>query len=148
MSVSVDEAPAQRRSVLRQAGFFLAAGGLNTCFGYAAFAAFLWLTGSKDLAVILGTVAGIAFNFGTYGAVFCRTGFARLPHFIAFYAAVLGANILLLRVLTSAGVNPYLGQAAVILLITPISFVIMRGLIFPEQQEASPADRSSVAGRV
>ena len=146
MNGAVDEAV--RPSVLRQAAFFLAAGGLNTCFGYAAFAVFLWLTGSKDFAVIFGTIAGIAFNFGTYGAVFARSGFARLRHFIAFYVAVLGANILLLRLLTSAGISAYLGQAAVILLITPVSFVVMRTLVFPSPHEARSSERSSVARRI
>lgn len=124
-------------STLRRGALFLAAGGLNTCFGYAAFALFLWLTTSKELAVVLGTVAGIAFNFGTYRAVFSRTGFARLPHFLAFYCAFLGANIVLLRLLTSAGVDPYLAQAIIIVLSTPVSFLTMRTLIFPEMSEAS-----------
>jgi hypothetical protein len=148
MKARVDEATA-RRNTLRQGLHFLAAGGLNTCFGYAAFAAFLWITGRNNLAVVLGTIAGVAFNFVTYGAVFSRAGLGRLPQFIAFYAVLLGANMLLLRVLTSANVNPYVGQAVIILLITPISFVIMRTLIFPARQEAdSPSSRrSSLASR-
>jgi hypothetical protein len=123
-------------STLRQGTLFLAAGALNTCFGYAAFALFLWLTKSKELAVVLGTAAGIAFNFGTYGAVFSRSGFARLPHFIAFYLLLMTANILLLRLLAGAGVNPYLGQAVIIVLITPVSFLTMRALVFPQGSQA------------
>ena len=125
-----------QRPVLRQAILFLAAGGLNTCFGYAAFAVCLWATRSKELAVVLGTAAGVAFNFATYGAVFSRTGFARLPHFIAFYTTVLAANIVLLRLLTSSGMNAYLAQAVFILFSTPISFVTMRTLVFPKPAEA------------
>ena len=134
MSAPIDHArtfsvrPAAVRQVIR----FLVAGVINTGFGYGAFAAFLWLSGNKDVAVVLGTVAGIAFNFGTYGAVFARTGFARLPHFIAFYLAVLGANLVALRLLTSSGANPYLGQAIIILAAVPISFVTMRSWVFAE----------------
>ena len=136
-SARVHQALPPRGGVLRQGALFLAAGGLNTCFGYAAFAAFLWLSGSKELAVVLGTAAGVTFNFGTYGAVFSSSGFARLPHFIGFYMTLLFANILLLRLLTSAGINPYLGQAIFILLSTPISFVTMRRLVFPRSRVAN-----------
>jgi putative flippase GtrA len=125
-----------RPSTVRQGTWFLAAGALNTCFGYAAFALFLWLTGSKELAVLLSTAAGIAFNFGTYGTVFARNGFGRLPHFIAFYLLLLAANILLLRLLAGAGMNPYFAQAIIIVLVTPISFVTMRALVFPAAPEA------------
>ena len=106
-------------SNIRQLILFLAAGGINTLFGYAAFAAFLWLSGNKDLAVVLGTVAGVAFNFGTYGAVFSRSGFGRLPHFMAFYLTFLFANILLLRLLTASGINPYGAQAIIVFFSRP-----------------------------
>lgn len=137
MSARAHEPGAQRGNMLRQAILFVAAGGLNTAFGYGAFAALLWLSGSKSLAVVLGTLAGIAFNFGTYGAVFSRTGSARLPHFIAFYLLLLSANIILLRLFTNSGMNPYLAQAIFIGLSTPVSFVTMRNLIFPERDAAS-----------
>jgi putative flippase GtrA len=123
-----------RRHVL----LFLAAGGLNTCFGYAAFVVFLWLGNSKEVAVVLGTAAGIAFNFQTYGAVFSRSGFGRLPHFVALYLVLLGANILLLRLLTASRLSPYAGQAIIVVLSTPISFVAMRTVVFPAADEARP----------
>jgi hypothetical protein len=126
-----------KEPVLRQGFLFLAAGGLNTAFGYAAFAAFLWLTGSKELAVLLGTVAGVAFNFGTYGAVFSRCGIGRLPHFLAFYLAVLGANIAVLRLLGALGMNPYVGQAVFLAFSTPVSFIAMRSLVFPKAARAN-----------
>lgn len=137
MTAPAHEGGTQRGNMLRQAILFIAAGGLNTAFGYGAFAALLWLSGSKLLAVVLGTLAGIAFNFGTYGAVFARTGSSRLPHFIAFYLLLLSANIILLRLFTSSGMNPYLAQAIFIGLSTPISFVTMRNLIFPDPSPAS-----------
>jgi hypothetical protein len=48
--------------------------------------------------------------------------------------ALLAANILLLRLLTSVGMNPYLGQAIFILFSTPIAFVTMRRLVFPKSR--------------
>jgi len=111
------------------------AGGLNTCFGYVAFASFLWLTGLKELAVIFGTIAGVLFNFNTYKMVFAGRGFSRLPHFVSFYVAVLCLNILLLRLMTTAGVSPYLGQAVIVSLIAPLSFLTLRFWVFPDVLE-------------
>jgi len=122
---------AAKPQTFRQAALFLAAGALNTCFGYAAFAVFMRTTGQKELAVVLATATGVAFNFGTYRTVFAKSGFERMPHFIMFYALVLAGNILLLRQLTAMGANAYIGQAIVLIIVTPISFVAMRSFVFP-----------------
>ncbi|MDE2596948.1 MAG: GtrA family protein [Sphingomonadales bacterium] len=118
-----------RRELLRF-GLFLAAGAVNTLFGFAVFAALIALGTGNDLAVVLSTVAGVLFNFQTYGKVFSAQGFSRLPHFVGTYAAILAANILTLRALTAAGCNAYLGQALVVTVIAPLSFLVMRRWVF------------------
>ena len=117
---------------------FLIAGVINTCFGYAAFAFFIWTGLSNDWAVLFGMIAGIAFNFGTIGAVFSSSGFARLPHFLIVYGALLVANILLLRALVASGCGPYIGEAIVVSILTPISFIAMRRLVFVPAPEQTP----------
>ncbi len=117
---------------------FIGAGIVNTCFGYAAFAFFVWVGLGNDLAVLFGMIAGIAFNFGTISAVFSSRGFSRLPHFLAVYGALLVTNILMLRALVAAGTGPYLGEAVIIALLTPISFVAMRRLVFVPAPEQVP----------
>jgi hypothetical protein len=115
---------------------FVGAGVVNTCFGYAAFAFFIWLDLGNDFAVLFGMMAGVAFNFGTISAVFSSRGFSRFPYFVGVYSALLVTNILMLRALVASGFGPYLGEAIVITLLTPISFVAMRRLVFvpaPEQ---------------
>lgn len=124
-----------KNSEMIRFALFLGAGALNTLFGFATFAALLRAGTGNDLAVVLGTLAGIAFNFKTFGAVFAAQGYGRLPWFVGVYAAFALANVALLRLATGAGLNPYLGEAAVIAVITPLSFLAMRRLVFPPAPE-------------
>lgn len=126
--------PADRRRFL----LFVGAGVINTCFGYAAFAFFKWVGFSNDLAVLLGMIAGIAFNFGTIGAVFSSRGVSRLPYFLSVYGLLLISNMLALRGLVALGINAYLGEAIIVVLLTPISFIAMRLFVFPTAPEPNP----------
>jgi putative flippase GtrA len=114
---------------------FLIAGGLNTLFGYTAFAALVWAGVTNDAAVIGSTIAGVAFNYGTYSRVFAAQGFARLPAFIAIYGALLLANILALRFFVAAGTGAYVGQALVLILIVPITYLALKRFVFASQPE-------------
>jgi putative flippase GtrA len=114
---------------------FLVAGGLNTLFGYSAFAALIWAGVSNDAAVIGSTVAGVTFNYGTYGKVFAAQGFARLPAFVAIYGALLLANILMLRFFVTTGTSAYVGQALVLILIVPITYVALKRFVFAPAPE-------------
>jgi putative flippase GtrA len=133
-AISARQVLSERRRFLA----FLGVGVINTCFGYAAFAFFLWIGFDNDLAVLFGMVAGILFNYGTIGAVFASRGLARLPHFLAVYGSLLVANIFALKALTSAGMNPFFGEAIIIAFITPISFLAMRRFVFPPAPELHP----------
>jgi hypothetical protein len=79
---------------------------------------------------VLSTIAGVAFNYGTYGKVFAAKGFARLPAFVTVYGALLFANILLLRFFVAEGTGPYLGQALVLLLVVPITYIALKRFVF------------------
>lgn len=117
---------------------FLFAGGLNTAFGYGAFAALIWAGFGYDAAVVLSTITGVAFNYGTYGKVFAAQGFARLPAFMAVYASLLLSNIALLRTFVSAGTGPYLGQALVLILVVPSTYLALKRFVFVSAPEPSP----------
>ncbi|WP_428333987.1 GtrA family protein [Novosphingobium sp.] len=122
----------------RRFALFLLIGAVNTGFGYAAFALFLWTGFGRDTAVVLGTIAGVIFNFRTIGSVFAARGLARLPHFVATYGVLLAANIALLRIVTATGVGAYLAEALVVLAIAPVSFFIMRRFVFgPAAEQTS-----------
>ena len=114
---------------------FLVAGAINTCFGFTVFALLIWAGLPNEIAVTCSTLAGIAFNFGTFGKAFASQGFRHMPAFLLVYGALLLANIFLLHTLIAAGFGPYLGQAIVVALITPISFFALKRLVFASAPE-------------
>ena len=120
---------------LRRFVHFIGAGLLNTCFGYAAFAAFRWVSGHDALALCCSTIAGIIFNYHTIGAVFATRGLSRLPHFLGVYGGLLLVNIVLLHWLTAQSINAYLAQGLIVLALTPLSFLAMRRFVFAAPPE-------------
>ena len=111
---------------------FLAVGGLNTLFGYAAFAAAL-LTGLRpEFAVVLSTIAGILFNFASLGTLFGSRASYRFPRYLITYGVLLAANIVLLKALMAVHIHPLIGQGIAVILLAPVSFVMMRRFVFSE----------------
>jgi len=120
-----------RQGEARRIGLFLAAGVFNTAFGYGVYALCVAAGLDPSLSVVVSTIAGVAFNFRTLGAVFAAQGFARLPHFIAVYAVLTPLNVGLLQLAQSAGANPYLGGALALAVVVPMTYLAMRLLVFP-----------------
>lgn len=126
---------------------FIAAGVINTLFGYGAFALLLWAGLGKDLAVLFGMIAGIAFNYGTIGKVFAAQGFSRLPHFLATYAVLFVANISALRLLGSFGLSHLVAEAIILIGLVPVTFLAMRLFVFPADGDAEKPEHLA-KGRV
>jgi len=109
---------------------YLAAGGINTLFGYALYAVLLMLQVPPLAAIILATIGGVLFNFRTIGAVFGSRDVRMLPRFVAVYAACLALNLLIARLLLGSGLSPLLAQAACLVVLAPCSFVAMQRFVF------------------
>lgn len=114
----------------RQFAVFVAVGAVNTAFGYAAFAVFLLSGLVPAVAVTCSTIAGVAFNFASLGSLFGSHARGRLPRYLLSYAGLLGANILLLDGIIAGGIGPFVGQGIAVVLLTPVSFVLMRRFVF------------------
>lgn len=125
------------RANLRRFVLFLVAGGMNTLFGYAAFALLIWLGAGNTASVVLGTLAGVLFNFNTFGRVFAAQGYSRLPHFLGVYAVILALNAGMLHLLTHAGLGTYLAEAAIVAVLSPCSFLAMRSVVFTAPAETA-----------
>jgi putative flippase GtrA len=110
---------------------FLLVGGLNTLFGYLVFAGLTRL-GWRDLvAVPAATVAGVAFNFVTYGKlVFESLDRRNLPRFLATYAGLYVCNVTGLRALARIGMGPYVAQAALVVPLAILSYVVNDRWVF------------------
>jgi putative flippase GtrA len=110
---------------------FILVGALNTAFGYAVFSGLTWL-GWEDLyAVPAATAAGVTFNFVTYGKlVFKSLDRRNVPRFALGYAGLYICNIAGLRALAGTGLDAYRSQAALIIPLAILSYVINDRWVF------------------
>jgi len=110
---------------------FLFVGGINTLFGYSIFAIFLWLGVHYSVAALLSTIAGILFNFTTFGRlVFDNKSYSNLPKFILIYVLnyLLGVGLLFLS--NQFGYNLYFVQAVLILPTALLRFILMKYFVY------------------
>jgi putative flippase GtrA len=114
----------------KQARFILV-GGLNTVFGYCVFAGLTRLGWRDFAAVPAATAVAIAFNFMTYGKlVFESLDRRNLPRFVLGYAGLYACNVAGLRALARMGVGAYVAQAALVVPLAVLSYVINDRWVF------------------
>lgn len=108
------------------------AGAVNTVFGFAIYAALVMAGLAPGVALLLATIAGVFFNFVSFGRLaFRRLEAHRLPRFLLAYALIYVANLALLesvRHLTSLG--PIAAQLACLVVIAPAAFVLLKTRVF------------------
>ena len=106
-------------------------GGINTLFGYSAFALFIFMGVHYALASFLSTVLGVLFNFKTTGVlVFQNKDNGLLFRFFGVYSVVYVCNVLMLKVLGEVGVDMYMAGAVVIVPLAILSFVLNKLFVF------------------
>jgi len=115
---------------------FLFVGGLNTVFGYSAFALFIFWGLYYPFAVIISTILGVLFNFKTTGKlVFNNSKNNLLFKFIGVYGIICFLNIMFLRVFEIFKVNMYFAGAVLVLPMAILSFGLNKKFVFkPEGQ--------------
>ncbi len=119
-------------------GTFLLVGLLNTLFGYLIFALLVFLKLHYALAVFLATCMGVAFNFKTTGMlVFGSRNNLLIGRFVAVYAFLFVANIVLLKIMLVLGLSPYAGGAAVIFPLAIAGYFLNSKFVFSEKNEAN-----------
>ena len=115
---------------------FFVVGGINTVFGYGAYALFVYVGFHYAWAALLGTIVGTIFNyFTTGGLVFDGARNGGFVRFVSVYAVVyfinIGALALLQQVrIGSLVVGPYLAGLLLIVPTALISYVLMRRFVF------------------
>jgi putative flippase GtrA len=110
---------------------FIAVGLLNTLFGYAIYALFLFFSFPLWLTLLVSIIAGFTFNFLTYGGlVFKDLSRQNLPRFLLFYLAFAVVNYTALKLLEASGVKPILGQAMLLPLLAAICYAGLRLFVF------------------
>ena len=110
---------------------FLAVGGVNLAFGYAAFAVFILFGLPKELAAFFSTICGILFNFKTTGTIVFRNKNNRLIfRFFGVYLFTYLLNIGLLEVFEYFGVGPLVAGAIIILPVSLLGFFMNKRFVF------------------
>ncbi len=90
---------------------FLLAGAVNTLFGLAVYVGAILAGLAPWLAILVSTVAGVAFNFLSFGAyAFRDLSLRRLPRFVCSYAATYLFNLAAFHALSGFS-GSWLGSA-------------------------------------
>lgn len=110
---------------------FLVAGTLNTLLGFTIYSAAILLSAPVWLALMIGLVSGVAFNFfSTGGYVFRDIALARLPRFAFCYLLVYGVNLLSLGWLYQWGIGNIVAQAILSAPVAVFSYFLMARFVF------------------
>lgn len=110
---------------------FLLVGGLNTAFGYALFAVLTYAGVSYPIAIGLATIGGVLFNFQSVGRlVFGDAPRSRFWRFVGVYCVVYLANLGGVRLLLELDINVYLANAAMLIPLSLLAFVLNRRFVF------------------
>ncbi len=121
---------------------FLVAGAVNTLLGFAVYSAAI-LSGTPTwLALLIGLVAGVAFNFvSTGGYVFRDTALVRLPRFFFCYLLVYGVNLLLLGWLSEWIRGDLLPQAILSFPMAAFSYLLMARIVFAKPAPVQASEK-------
>jgi putative flippase GtrA len=118
---------------------YILVGILNTAFGYTLFALFIFLRFPDSLAVLLATLAGVAFNFRTIGKmVFKSNDNSAIIRFLLVYGMTYLLNVAGLRVLAALyHLSMYRAGAVLLLPMALISFLLHKGFVFRKPQKVA-----------
>jgi putative flippase GtrA len=112
---------------------FLGTGVLNTGFGYAVYALLVLLQLPLWMALLLATVAGVIFNYFSFGRM-VFDGHMNLQvfgKFVLAYALIYAVNAGLLHWLTARWLlNPYLGQVLCIPFSVVLGWLLMNHWVY------------------
>jgi putative flippase GtrA len=113
---------------------FLVAGGLNTLFGLGVYAVTVRAGLAVWLALLAGTLAGIAINFLTLGGyAFRDLSPQRLPRFVLGYAATYAVNLVAFRALHRHVVDPVACQVLLVGPVALFSYLVMSRFVFRQR---------------
>jgi putative flippase GtrA len=110
---------------------YLVVGAVNTLFGYSVFAALILLHVPYPIAGLVSTVAGVLFNFKSYGAlVFGSHDNRKIFRFVAVYALCYLIGLIPLAWAKAHDVSLLLVAAVMLLPMAGISFALNRALVY------------------
>lgn len=110
---------------------FLCVGLLNTLFGYSIFAFFLWIGVHFTISALISTIAGILFNFTTFGRiVFKSNSYSNLPKFVFIYALNYFLGVGVLYYCDQLDYNLYFVQAILLMPTAVLRYLLMKYFVY------------------
>jgi putative flippase GtrA len=120
--------------VLHQGMRFVLVGGVNTAFSYVVYAACIFMGAGYALASAASMAGGIVFSYKTTSRlVFLGANRSSLLRFAVCYLAVYGFTVLLLGILDSSGIDPYVSGLIVAVPGAMLSFALLKLFVFRPQ---------------
>jgi putative flippase GtrA len=108
-------------------------GGLNTLFGYSLFAVLIYAGLHYTVAVFIGTIIGVLFNFKTTGKlVFKSHDNGLIWKFFGVYGVIYLLNIIGLYLLEKISIDIYIAGMILILPMALVSFGLNKRFVFKE----------------
>jgi putative flippase GtrA len=111
---------------------FLVAGVFNTVFGYSVYAGGIAAGLHYAWAMGIATVAGICFNYCTYGRMVFRAELTvrRFGRHLITYAATYALNIGVIRLCLAAGLSAYAAGAISVVPCAVFAYLLNRWYVF------------------
>lgn len=112
---------------------FLLAGVINTLFGYAVYAALIYINTPYLVALLVSTILGVIFNFFSFGRIaFQKNCNLRIfIKFLASYALIYAVNsIFLILFMKQFLLSPYISQILCIPVGVVISWILMKYWVY------------------
>lgn len=110
---------------------FLAAGGVNTLFGFAVYSVFIIAGMPVWFALLAGMLFGTVFNFFTTGGyAFRELSLLRFPRFVICHLLIYGINLILIELVSVWLNNKILSQAILIFPMAMLSYFLMMRFVF------------------
>ena len=106
-------------------------GAVNTGFGYSVFALLIFLVWHYSIALLCATVAGIFFNFQTFGIlVFRKRDWRLIWKFLAVYGVLYAVNVFLVFLVLLFLRNVYVANAIAIIFIAVLGYFLNRRFVY------------------
>lgn len=110
---------------------FIIVSGINTIFGYSLFVLFIFIGFHYSIAIFLGTILGVLFNFQTIGRfVFLSKNNMLIFRFIGVYCITYLLSTICVGILVHLKISAYIAGAIFILPIGITSFLLNKRFVF------------------
>jgi len=116
---------------------FILIGGINTLIGFIVFSILYFILDDETSSLFLAYIFGVMINFKTYSKyVFTSSDRQVFVNFIMIYLGSFLLNTILLKIfINMIYFNPYISQFLLILIVTPILYLLQKKYVFIKNKE-------------